>query len=58
MKIAEIDITIFRCIKKYEIYLDRHSVFVGDNNAGKSTVSKQLICRVPDRSSKYPNVDE
>ncbi len=59
MKIAYVDIENFRGISKARIYLNGHSVLIGDNNAGKSTVFEAIdLVLGPDRSSRIPVIDE
>jgi putative ATP-dependent endonuclease of the OLD family len=59
MKIAYVDITNFRGIAKGRIYFNGHSVLIGDNNAGKSTVFEAIdLVLGPDRSSRIPVIDE
>jgi len=59
MKIAYIDIANFRGISKARIYLNGHSVLIGDNNAGKSTIFEAIdLVLGPDRSYRTPVVDE
>ncbi|SJZ77930.1 ATP-dependent nuclease [Sediminibacterium ginsengisoli] len=59
MRIAYIDIQNFRGIKKGHIKFDGHSVLIGDNNTGKSTVFEAIdLVLGPDRLSRVPVVDE
>lgn len=59
MKIAYIDIRNFRGISQAKIYLNGHTVFIGDNNAGKSTIFEALdLVLGPDRLNKLPVIDE
>lgn len=59
MRIAYIDITNFRGIAKARIHFNGHTVLIGDNNAGKSTVFEAIdLVLGPDRSSRVPVIDE
>lgn len=59
MKIAYIDIKNFRGISNARIFFNGHSVLIGDNNAGKSTVLEAIdLVLGPDRLSRTPVVDE
>lgn len=59
MKIARLQIENFRGIKKSELFFNAHTVLVGDNNVGKSTVLEAIDLTLgPDRLSKYPIIDE
>jgi len=59
MRIAYVDINKFRGISSARIYLNGHSVIIGDNNAGKSTILEAIdLVLGPDRLSKTPVIDE
>lgn len=59
MKIARLKITNFRGIKNCELFFDGHTVLVGDNNVGKSTILEAIdLVLGPDRLSRYPVIDE
>jgi putative ATP-dependent endonuclease of OLD family len=59
MKIARLKISNLRGIKKAKLYFDGHTVIVGDNNVGKSTILEAIDLTLgPDRLSKYPVIDE
>ena len=59
MEIARLKIENFRGIKKSELFFNSHTVLVGDNNVGKSTVLEAIDLTLgPDRLSKYPIIDE
>ncbi|MFT3678671.1 MAG: AAA family ATPase [Ferruginibacter sp.] len=59
MRIAYVDICNFRGIAKGRIYLEGHTVLIGDNNAGKSTVFEAIdLVLGPDRTSRIPVIDE
>lgn len=50
MKVTKLTIANFRGIKSAEILLNGNSVFVGDNNSGKSTIFEALdLVMGPDR---------
>ncbi|MCK0244147.1 AAA family ATPase, partial [Salmonella sp. 17E623] len=49
----------FRGIAEGTVYFDGHSVLVGDNNAGKSTLLEAIdLVLGPERLSRRPIVDE
>ena len=59
MKIERIVIENFRGIKKAEISLPNHVVFVGDNNTGKSTVLEAIdLVLGPERLHRQNPIDE
>lgn len=59
MQIAHISIKNFRGISNAEIHLNGHTVIIGDNNAGKSTIIEAIdLVLGPDRLSRTPVVDE
>ncbi|MDR2010948.1 MAG: AAA family ATPase [Bacteroidales bacterium] len=59
MEIARLKIENFRGIKESELFFNAHTVLVGDNNVGKSTVLEAIDLTLgPDRLSKYPVIDE
>jgi putative ATP-dependent endonuclease of OLD family len=59
MRIAYVDISNFRGIAKGRIFFNGHSVLIGDNNAGKSTVFEAIdLVLSPDRTSRVPVIDE
>lgn len=59
MKVARIKIANFRSIKSAELYFDGHSLIVGPNNVGKSTICEALdLVLGPDRISRFPPVEE
>jgi putative ATP-dependent endonuclease of OLD family len=60
MQLREIKINNFRGIKQAAILLaDQSSVFIGDNNAGKSTVLEAIdLVLGPDRLSRMPVINE
>ena len=59
MKVARLKIDKFRGIKEAVLYFPNHSVLVGDNNVGKSTIFEALDLTLgPDRLARRPIVDE
>lgn len=59
MRIARIVIKNFRGISNASIHLFGHSLLIGDNNAGKSTVFEAIdLVLGPDRLSRVPVIDE
>jgi putative ATP-dependent endonuclease of OLD family len=59
MEIARLKVENFRGIKNCELFFNAHTVLVGDNNVGKSTVLEAIDLTLgPDRLSKFPIIDE
>ena len=59
MKIVRLTISNFRGIKKAEFHFDGHTLLVGQNNVGKSTICEALdLVLGPDRASRFPPVEE
>lgn len=59
MKVTRLTIEKFRCISKAVLHFDGHTLLVGDNNVGKSTVCEALeLVLQPDRLSRLPVVEE
>lgn len=59
MRIARINIDNFRGIAKGELFFSGHTVLVGDNNAGKSTVLEAIdLVLGPERLSRQAIIDE
>ena len=59
MEIVRLKIENFRGVKKSEILFNGHSVLVGDNNVGKSTILEAIDLTLgPDRLSRFPIIDE
>lgn len=59
MKIVQAKIENFRGIARGTVHFDGHSVLVGDNNAGKSTLLEAIdLVLGPERLSRRPVVDE
>lgn len=59
MQLRQVKINNFRGIKEATILFTGHSVLIGDNNAGKSTVLEAIdLVLGPDRLSRMPVVNE
>lgn len=59
MQISRLIIKNFRGIKSAEIFLQKHSVFIGDNNTGKTTTFEAIdLVLGPDRLNRFPPIDE
>lgn len=59
MKIVQVKVANFRGIADGTVHFDGHSVLVGDNNAGKSTLLEAIdLVLGPERLSRRPVVDE
>lgn len=59
MKIVQVKVANFRGIAQGTVHFDGHSVLVGDNNAGKSTLLEAIdLVLGPERLSRRPVVDE
>jgi putative ATP-dependent endonuclease of the OLD family len=59
MKIAQVRVANFRGIRSGQVQLSGHSVLVGDNNVGKSTLLEAIdLVMGPERLSRRPVVDE
>jgi putative ATP-dependent endonuclease of the OLD family len=59
MKVVRLTITNFRGIKSAELLFDGHTLMVGSNNVGKSTLCEALdLVLGPDRLNRFPAVDE
>ena len=59
MRIARLKIENFRGIEKSELFFPGHTVLVGDNNTGKSTIIEAIdLVLGPERLSRYPVIDE
>ena len=59
MKVARLTIKNFRGIKSAELLFDGHTLMVGTNNVGKSTLCEALdLVLGPDRLNRFPPVDE
>ena len=59
MRVARLTIKHFRCVKSATLHFTGHTLLVGANNIGKSTVCEALdLVLGPDRLSKFPPVEE
>lgn len=59
MKIVSLKISNFRSVKKAELIFDGHSLILGPNNIGKSTICEAIdLVLGPDRLSKFPPIEE
>ncbi|HKY22547.1 MAG TPA: AAA family ATPase [Vicinamibacterales bacterium] len=59
MKVVQLSIENFRSIKSAALQFDGHTLLVGPNNVGKSTVCEALdLVLGPDRISRFPPVEE
>src|SRR5271165_786825 len=59
MRISQIIIKNFRGIADAKLHLSGHTVLIGDNNSGKSTVLEAIdLVLGPDRISRTPCIDE
>jgi len=59
MKVVQLSIENFRSVKSANLQFDGHTLLVGPNNVGKSTVCEALdLVLGPDRISRFPPVEE
>lgn len=59
MKVSRLTIKNFRCIKYADLEFDNHTLFVGRNNVGKSTIFEALdLALSSDRLNRFPVVEE
>lgn len=59
MKVVRLTIANFRGIKSAELLFEGHTLMVGTNNVGKSTICEALdLVLGPDRLNRFPPVDE
>lgn len=59
MQISRLIIKNFRGIKSTELYFQKHSVLLGDNNTGKTTTFEAIdLVLGPDRLNRFPPIDE
>jgi putative ATP-dependent endonuclease of OLD family len=59
MRVEKLKIENFQCIKSADLDLKGHTLLVGQNNVGKSTICDALdLALGPDRQSRKPVVDE
>lgn len=59
MRVVRLSIQNFRGIKTAQLLFDGHTLLVGPNNVGKSTICEALdLALSPDRLSRTPAIDE
>lgn len=59
MKVVRLSISYSRGVKSAELLLDGHTLMVGANNVGKSTLCDALdLVLGPDRLNRFPPIDE
>jgi len=59
MRVVRLTIVNFRGIRSAELLFDGHTLMVGTNNVGKSTLCEALdLVLGPDRLNRFPPVDE
>src|SRR5688572_2391709 len=59
MQVARIHVENFRGVKDATLDFAKHSVFLGDNNTGKTTILEALdLVLGPDRLNRTPPIDE
>ncbi|WP_151449151.1 ATP-dependent nuclease [Lacisediminimonas profundi] len=59
MKVVRLSITNFRSIKNAELLFEGHTLLIGANNVGKSTVCEALdLALGPDRLNRTTSIDE
>jgi putative ATP-dependent endonuclease of the OLD family len=59
MKAVRLTISNFRGIKSAELHFDGHTLMIGTNNVGKSTLCEALdLVLGPDRLNRFPPIDE
>lgn len=59
MKVVRLTIANFRGIRSAELFFNGHTLMVGTNNVGKSTICEALdLVLGPDRLNRLPPVDE
>lgn len=59
MKVVRLGLTNFRGIKSASLLFDGHTLMVGSNNVGKSTICEALdLVLSYDRLNRFPPVDE
>ena len=59
MELVRLTIDNFRCIKHAELFFPGHTVLVGDNNVGKSTVLEAIdLVLGPERLRRIPPINE
>ncbi len=59
MKVTLLKIRNFRGVQKADLYFSGHTLMVGGNNVGKSTICEALdLVLGPDRLNRFPPVQE
>ena len=59
MQICRLSIKNFRGVREANLILPKHSVLLGDNNAGKTTILEAIdLALGPDRLNRVPPIDE
>ncbi|MGF6411492.1 ATP-dependent nuclease [Paraburkholderia sp. MM5482-R1] len=59
MKVVSLDIANFRGVRSAKILFDGHTLLIGANNVGKSTICEALdLVLGTDRLNRYPPIDE
>ncbi len=59
MKVVKLSIENFRGIQSTELLFDGHTLLVGSNNVGKSTLCEALdLVLGPERLNRFPPIDE
>jgi len=59
MRISRLKIQNFRGVQSATIFFSKHSILIGDNNTGKSTILEAIDLTLgPDRLNRVPPVDE
>ncbi len=59
MRISRLEIANFRGTKNATLHFENHTLFIGTNNVGKSTICEALdLVLGPDRLSKFPPIEE
>ena len=59
MKVVRLAMTNFRGVKSAQLLFDGHTLLVGANNVGKSTICDALdLVLGPDRLNRFPPIDE
>lgn len=59
MNVVKLTIENFRGIRSASLFFEGHTLFVGTNNVGKSTICEALdLVLSPDRLNRFPPIDE
>ena len=59
MKLTRLTVHNFRGIRSAELFIDGHTLLIGRNNVGKSTICEALdLVLGPDRLARIPPVEE